>query len=203
MLIKHIFQWKPSVIKDYEKKITQTYWKWGFIVSGLVASNSWTGCRYGCMLTVQDAVTDTDYWTVGLNPCCLDNDQSWIIPDSLPLGHFLCNIISSHDVLIKVLTHSQRTHDVIIMSLLRQNDVATSFWRNNDVIITSRVRWAVAYWCQRPWSPLVQVMDCRLFDVKQFDQLLTNCQLHHKQQTSVNHNTRPLFDENDIWKCRL
>ena len=29
---------------------------------------------------------------------------------------------------------SQRTHDVIITSLLRRNDVATSFWRNYDVI---------------------------------------------------------------------
>ena len=35
----------------------------------------------------------------------------------------------------------QWTHDVMITSLLRQNDVATSFWRNNDVIITSCVRW--------------------------------------------------------------
>ena len=32
---------------------------------------------------------------------------------------------------------TQRTHDVIITSLLRQNDVAMSFWRNDDVIITS------------------------------------------------------------------
>ena len=31
---------------------------------------------------------------------------------------------------------SQRTHGVIITSLLRQNDVAASFWRNNDVTIT-------------------------------------------------------------------
>ena len=38
---------------------------------------------------------------------------------------------------------SQRTHDVIITSLLRQNDVATSFWRNNDVVITSCVRWVL------------------------------------------------------------
>ena len=38
-------------------------------------------------------------------------------------------------------TASQRTHDAITSSLLRQNDVATSFWRNNDVIITSRVPW--------------------------------------------------------------
>ena len=28
-----------------------------------------------------------------------------------------------------------------ITSLLRQNDVATSFWRNNDAIIASCVRW--------------------------------------------------------------
>ena len=35
----------------------------------------------------------------------------------------------------------QRTHEVIITSLLRQNDVATSFWRSNDaVIIASHVR---------------------------------------------------------------
>ena len=36
---------------------------------------------------------------------------------------------------------SQRTHDVMITSLLRQNDVAMSFWRNNDVVITSCVDW--------------------------------------------------------------
>ena len=36
---------------------------------------------------------------------------------------------------------NQRTHDVMITSLLRQNDVETSFWRFNDVIITSYVRW--------------------------------------------------------------
>ena len=33
---------------------------------------------------------------------------------------------------------TQRTYDAIITSSLRQNDVATSFWRNDDVIITSR-----------------------------------------------------------------
>ena len=38
---------------------------------------------------------------------------------------------------------AQWTHDVIMTSLLRQNGVATSFWRDNDVIITSCVRWAV------------------------------------------------------------
>ena len=38
---------------------------------------------------------------------------------------------------------SQRTHDTMITLLLRQNDVATPFWRNNDVIITSHARWVV------------------------------------------------------------
>ena len=37
---------------------------------------------------------------------------------------------------------SQRAHDAITTSLLRQNDVvATSFWRKNDVIIASCARW--------------------------------------------------------------
>ena len=40
-----------------------------------------------------------------------------------------------------VMPETQRTHDVIIMSLLRQNDVVTSFCCNNDVIIASCVHW--------------------------------------------------------------
>ena len=36
---------------------------------------------------------------------------------------------------------TQRWHGAKITSLLSQNDVATSFWRNNDVIIASCVRW--------------------------------------------------------------
>ena len=35
----------------------------------------------------------------------------------------------------------QRTHDAIITSPLRQNDVATSFWRNNDVVIALCDHW--------------------------------------------------------------
>ena len=34
---------------------------------------------------------------------------------------------------------------VIITSLLRQNDVATSFWRNNDVIIKPSVHWTTIH----------------------------------------------------------
>ena len=36
----------------------------------------------------------------------------------------------------------QWAHDAIITSLLWQNDVATSFWRNNDVVIAPCARWA-------------------------------------------------------------
>ena len=36
---------------------------------------------------------------------------------------------------------SQRTHDAIMMSLSRQNDVAMLFWRNNDVVIASCAHW--------------------------------------------------------------
>ena len=39
---------------------------------------------------------------------------------------------------------SQRTQDVKMTQLLRQNDVAMSFWRYNDFIITACVRWYVA-----------------------------------------------------------
>ena len=37
----------------------------------------------------------------------------------------------------------QRTHGAIITSLLRQNDIATSFLRNIDVIIASCFRWDI------------------------------------------------------------
>ena len=37
---------------------------------------------------------------------------------------------------------SQRTHYIIIKLLWRQNDVATSFWCDNDVIIVSCALWA-------------------------------------------------------------
>ena len=35
----------------------------------------------------------------------------------------------------------KRTRDAIITPLLHQNDVATSFWRYNDVVIASCARW--------------------------------------------------------------
>ena len=40
---------------------------------------------------------------------------------------------------------AQRTHSVIMMSLLRQNHLVTSFRRNNDAIITSYVSWGTSF----------------------------------------------------------
>ena len=42
---------------------------------------------------------------------------------------------------LHMLMMSQRAHDAITTSSSRQNDVATSFWRNNDFIIASYARW--------------------------------------------------------------
>ena len=40
---------------------------------------------------------------------------------------------------------SQRIHDVIVAWLFRQNNVSTSFSRNNYAIVTSCVRWSMMY----------------------------------------------------------
>ena len=62
-----------------------------------------------------------------------------------------------HDPLTLTLPASvhgvQRARNTIITSSLRQNDVATSFWRNNDFIIASCVRWVhieTAIWTSLP-----------------------------------------------------
>ena len=44
----------------------------------------------------------------------------------------------------------QRTRDAMITLLLCQHDVATSFWRNNDVISTSHVRWVSGHLLKLP-----------------------------------------------------
>ena len=53
----------------------------------------------------------------------------------------------------------QRGHDAIMMSLWRQNDVATSFWRHNDVIIASCIRWDITY------RPISQILQCTVLSI--------------------------------------
>ena len=50
-------------------------------------------------------------------------------------------LIISRCMIIPRQHYRKRAHDAIITSLWRQNDVATSFRRHNDVIIASCVRW--------------------------------------------------------------
>ena len=69
--------------------------------------------------------------------------EFWVTPLSIGLIHWqrLTDECSSEQVFIGYSNvTTQRIHGVIITSLLRQNDVARSFWRNDDVIITSCVR---------------------------------------------------------------
>ena len=48
--------------------------------------------------------------------------------------------------------YPKRAHDAITRLLLHQNDVATSFWRCNDVIIASNVYYMYTMlWCSKIW----------------------------------------------------
>ena len=49
----------------------------------------------------------------------------------------------AHNPNTRIHWRTQQTHDAIIPSLLRQNDVTQSLWCNNDVIIASCIRWVV------------------------------------------------------------
>ena len=61
----------------------------------------------------------------------------YIVYTLYPLSTDSLYVLDGLDLLV------QGAHDVIITSLLRQNDVATPFRRHNDVIIASSVRWVV------------------------------------------------------------
>ena len=74
------------------------------------------------------------------------------------LSWFISAVFCLFHVTYRQLENRKRAwaaHDVTITSLLRQNDVATSFWRNNDVIITSCVRWDVKRFWRRSLKWLV------------------------------------------------
>ena len=60
----------------------------------------------------------------------------WMIDTYLPVLYYDFPDVS----------YSQWTHDVLITSLLRPNDVATSFWCTNKVTITSCVHWVASFY---------------------------------------------------------
>ena len=83
--------------------------------------------------------------------CCL------LAPSHNPNTDFLFIVIRTLDLTDQLHTQicPQRTHDVKITSLLRQNDVATSFWRHNDVILASCVRWVMAFICLNIYKKII------------------------------------------------
>ena len=56
------------------------------------------------------------------------------MPDFVLPVFFCLNLVTKSQI-------TQGTHEVMITSLLRWNDVATLFWRNAGVIIKSCVHW--------------------------------------------------------------
>ena len=59
-----------------------------------------------------------------------------------PVWHDIRHCKNKGNVLLRLTSLQKHPIDAKITSLLRQNDVATSFWPNNDIIFASRVRWA-------------------------------------------------------------
>ena len=81
----------------------------------------------------------------------------WIMADLCSCFVIQC-CVQSRAILDRVMCR-QRTHGTMITSLLRQNDVATSFWRNNDVMIAPHAHWKgtsswiTSYWLRWPFGP--------------------------------------------------
>ena len=104
----------------------------------------------------------TSVWqSDSLQPPCNDDKAvtviSWWQPLYVWVGHMQCESPEGQlygepvhtmifiGIRLNILfwqTVLQRTHDATITSLLRKNDAITSFWRNNDVVVPSRVRWS-------------------------------------------------------------
>ena len=74
-----------------------------------------------------------------------------------------------------VFAYTQRTREAIITALIRQNDVAVSFWRKNDVIIAWCARCVFVYygrnrvssdkmstWFIREWFDITLKDECHL-----------------------------------------
>ena len=83
-----------------------------------------------------------DYWVAsGQNNYALETNSLVFTKDAGKMNHHeVC--IWNRVILRQFVT--KRAHDAIITPLLRQNDVATSFWRNDDLAIASCAYWVSA-----------------------------------------------------------
>ena len=86
-------------------------------------------------------------WSSG---CCCQTPPSCCALVSVPcirVSSAPSGINNGHVATLVVFLPTRRTHNAIITLLLHQNDVATSFWRNNDVIIASYICWVYPMHC--------------------------------------------------------
>ena len=133
----------------------------------LITQNVYDVCRYQILLSEWDVIeimmewvsisVTQLLWKKGFtHPVCLELGTPWhaftlclvITYVMIPFTHHgvVTNVwwlIQPKPFSIQDCNITQRTSDAIITSLLCQNDVAMSFWHNNNVIITSCVLWAV------------------------------------------------------------
>ena len=85
--------------------------------------------------------------------------MAWCLPGDKPLSNPMVVSLLTHTCVtrpqwdinrlylaISCNSTTQRAHDAILMWLLRRNDVATSFRRNNDIVFASHVRWNAMIW---------------------------------------------------------
>ena len=88
--------------------------------------------------------------TVWFLDICIYSDNQTLVPYLFKIGTYETpnyeNVLQHHRRITYLWIITQRTRDVMITSLLRQNDVVTLFWRNNDVIIVPCVHWAWLWW---------------------------------------------------------
>ena len=97
--------------------------------------------------------------------------QSWGWWFETPLRSLWCHCNVSVELTED--TPSQWTHDVIITSLLRKNDVSVSFWHNNDVMIASRVGWDISLYISLvPYLPYVLSLPLTYFIVLHYQQYI-------------------------------
>ena len=122
-------------------------WFWSNI---LILNLIWVNCFMRWMPVSNHGPRISD--TPSATHCCGQRAKNYILSKirwQFRVGDAESSFHFEHELFCRSTTMDtpsvQRTHDVIITSLKRQNDVATSFWRWNDVIITSCVRWELNY----------------------------------------------------------
>ena len=126
---------------------------YGLIITGpLQGEPPVTGGVVGVYFVFSLSKLLNKYWNCWWFETPRSRHDNALISMGIPAKHFLINVVkqltnrtNASRVLMPI--SPQRTHETIITLLVRQNDVAISFWRNNDFIITSRVHLGSASWC--------------------------------------------------------